>query len=1126
MIEDARQKALSPRLEDLISDVRLARLFSLDPQPCALQLWILQIRVDNENENRILYGRVLPYSFSNNTWSATEDDNFEFLGAAQAQVVRLNLYLGSERCAEVLKLLCAGETIAAISGTLNLSLPENLRTRLGTTALDGGALIYRPAAYLLNRGAHDKHSLVSPHETAGAFSASIAQADKKGLFRIGENYDIALTNLVVKHLNDDTGLDFGGADVTRFGDIELIVFPGLDDKERSLLDVRWTTAPLALEVRFDAKQVAAYQSFQFRVSVSSDDHIYHSCIAFAEREDEGTYRHRFELSEGLRARSDSTDIEIFGFSGAISGEGTLCCRWRMHYIREIHFGLQAMGSAPIPVKFDWLQKTARPSSTERVKAVLTLNGGGVVTNSKVGGREADPWVPVNRELRSLFGKLHPSKSEARFFQRWNQGDGEGRLQFTEWFKTLLTKYNEHQILIFDPYFEDAGLGLVLLSAAAKAQYLIFTSLPKASKSDDAIVNGEAVPQSDRMNNLMASCERNRQQMEGMNLRIYGLREGRLHDRYILVIAPDGLPAAGFNLSNSLQKAAENYPLLITPIPADTLLDVERYKTGLVAEAMAAHNGQDAINQPIKLLFEAGGRATVPRRYEPLRFLQKEGVGDILATWTGERSLEGLAGDHLRDCMTQLGLIKDDRFSVTARSGLLNCIQKRGKDFSGFDADWGIIGDVLAHTWSDGKTVRELQESPAFLEFLASFIQMAFDRQPEASDGALAFLNTDIVREPLDTLLHKSYRPDHFSHTTKYNGLGWADFFAIKLLWTYAPNKILAIATDQMKDMPAEARSANVQRMLVLSQIISEISQSVMFEINRDQRASLVQSDIALLHWLGLNAIETRLQEPEARDSSLNLIYTLPPAAQVQALGWMTARAARSSDNAEVCKALLEALDKALPPELTHNDLSWLVDSLRGHMHHLGWAEPWLFEDVISPLVQGGRVQVDDACRVWSDELEVLLGDGWASQSRLFEISREGRTTNISAYLFAHSTAVRQRATINVLRNILKRKERAVRQPLASTSNWAQWNDGLIVSMWIFAWSRWAEYYLQASGLCQPDLDDLLKSAGALATLRPIEEWKVFGPGRSGDMAYFLEQAEALLANGPLARPTRSPPLVS
>ena len=68
--------------------------------------------------------------------------------------------------------------------------------------------------------------------------------------------------------------------------------------------------------------------------------------------------------------------------------------------------------------------------------------------------------------------------------------------------------------------------------------------------------------------------------------------------------------------------------------------------------------------------------------------------------------------------------------------------------------------------------------------------------------------------------------------------------------------------------------------------------------------------------------------------------------------------------------------------------------------------------------------------------------------------------------------------------------------------------------------------MQASGLRQPDLDDLLKSAGALATLRPIEEWKVFGPGRSGDMAYFLEQAEALLANGPLARPTRSPPLVS
>ncbi len=123
------------------------------------------------------------------------------------------------------------------------------------------------------------------------------------------------------------------------------------------------------------------------------------------------------------------------------------------------FRAASNGSAQIPVKFDWLEKTTRPSNTERVKAVLTLNGGGVATNSKVGGREADPWVPVNRELRSLFGKLHPGKSDARFFQRWNQGDGEGRLQFTEWFKTLLRKYNEHQILIFDPYYEECGVGV-------------------------------------------------------------------------------------------------------------------------------------------------------------------------------------------------------------------------------------------------------------------------------------------------------------------------------------------------------------------------------------------------------------------------------------------------------------------------------------------------------------------------------------------------------------------------------------------------------------------------------------------------------------------------------------------
>jgi hypothetical protein len=65
---------MAPTLDDLLNDNRLARLFSTDIRHCALQLWILQIKFEQSIENRLVYGRLLPYDFSNNSWAASDDD--------------------------------------------------------------------------------------------------------------------------------------------------------------------------------------------------------------------------------------------------------------------------------------------------------------------------------------------------------------------------------------------------------------------------------------------------------------------------------------------------------------------------------------------------------------------------------------------------------------------------------------------------------------------------------------------------------------------------------------------------------------------------------------------------------------------------------------------------------------------------------------------------------------------------------------------------------------------------------------------------------------------------------------------------------------------------------------------
>lgn len=1114
MQKRTHKESMAPILSDLLDDRRLTRLFSKDDaRDCALQLWILRIKSEQSIENRVIYGRLLPYSYSSNSWSASVDDNFHNFGQAQAQVVRLNLYVKSIRCAELLRQLSAGRTISEISESLEFSISDTLKSRFGETALAADELVYRPVAYLLNRDAHDRDSPSSPHGGAGAFSASITRTDKGALFHLTQNYDVALTKFVVEHLNADTGLEFGGPDTARFGDLEVMVFPALDDFERPLLTVNWINDPVALVARFNPKQVPHFKDFQFHLRIEDGGQIFYAGIATAERDPEGVFECKFELSDQLRARADSSELEIFGFDGAPSQEGTLCCRWRVGFIREIHLQGHAVGGGASSVKFDWLEKSTRPSESARVKAALTINRGNLGFSNQVGGREADPWVSVNREIASLFARLHPPKSEGQFFLRWSQGDGEGRLQFVEWFRALLARYQQHQVIIFDPYFEDAGLGLLLLCAASKGGHLVFTSLPKPSKEGDARSGDANRPTPNRINNLMASCEHNGDLLKRINLRIYGLKEGRLHDRYILIVGPDGLPVAGFNLSNSFQKAAENFPLLVTPIPADTLLKVEQYKSSLLKETEAAQSEGETENRSMRLLFDSMTSATAPRRrYEQLRLLENARAGDVLAVWTSEPSLRSLSSGPLKERMTALGLLKDDSLTLPETEGLRDCLDQWAGDFADFTATWEVLGEVLAHSRGGDARFPGLASERGFLDFLARFLDASFTRAHDEVNKEIAVMDARFFKEPFETLLHRSYRPEHLFHATKYIALTWAEYFTIKFLWWYAPDALLSIAETQVAKVPMEPQGPDAVRLSLLSQIVSEISLSVEFDINEAQRDRLLQSKSGVLQWMGLNAIERALEKPEGFATALRLIGAFSYPVQVQALGWMINRAAMKAEKTQLYDDLVAALHRTLPTPIPATDLRQLVDSMRGHMQQLGWAEPWLFRDVVSPLLQNGRANTDDACEIWVQELIGWLGPEQGQQSRLFEPHREGQTTNIAAFLFAYSSPNRRQVSVKSMQAILKRQQRILQQPLASTSDWTRWDDALTICMWMLTFTRWSQYYLRGRGMTDPELEKLSLATRELAMIRPMDEWRSTGVGRQGQLATFLNQVEELLVS--------------
>jgi hypothetical protein len=215
----------------------------------------------------------------------------------------------------------------------------------------------------------------------------------------------------------------------------------------------------------------------------------------------------------------------------------------------------------------------------------------------------------------------------------------------------------------------------------------------------------------------------------------------------------------------------------------------------------------------------------------------------------------------------------------------------------------------------------------------------------------------------------------------------------------------------------EPQESDVVRLSLLSQIVSEVSLSVQFDIGEEQRDRLVRSSNDLLQWMGLNAIEMQLEKPGGLATVLQLVANFTYPERVRALGWMVHHAAENPKKAEIYKGLVAALLEELSATIPTDELRRLVDSMRGHMRQLTWVGPWLFQDVIVSLLKNGRAQTDDGCEIWVLELVALLKPEPKYLPLLFEREREGQTTNITAFLFAYSTPERQQASLKSMQAI-------------------------------------------------------------------------------------------------------------
>jgi hypothetical protein len=257
--------------------------------------------------------------------------------------------------------------------------------------------------------------------------------------------------------------------------------------------------------------------------------------------------------------------------------------------------------------------------------------------------------------------------------------------------------------------------------------------------------------------------------------------------------------------------------------------------------------------------------------------------------------------------------------------------------------------------------------------------------------------------------------------------------------------------------------------------------------------------------MGLNALESQLKKSDGVRDIVRYTSSFSHCERILTLGWMTNHLAGQPEEASIFRGLVNSLHESMPQQITAADANLLVGSLRGHMRRLGWCEPWLFQDVIYPLLLDARIAADDLCDIWIEELVTYFDETLKNQLGVFKRNAEGRVTEAAAFLFGRSSLLQQRTVVTSLQRMLDRVRRDVQQPLASTLNWGKWNTSLVVAMWILAFTKWASHFLSNPTGIEAELERLSNEARCVALIRPVTEWKSDRGVSSAGLARFIEE---------------------
>lgn len=1036
--------SMTDHISSLLSDFRLYGLFGNDQNLTVSQIWVLEIEWEGTSELRFLYGRSLPGTYHSNRWSGTVSSKIQLYDNYSVKTHTLTLHSSTEQLKTFLEHFINGASLQTASQLTGLTLSDKLAKTVGASTF-GANPIVRPVMHLPTRDYFQfQTNRLSPTNYASVDSGAISPEGKPTVFSVLEGRDMKVAEVVCQLLDADTGLDFSKIDAWRIGDFEFICAPGLNAAERSKYDISLKGSQSSLTLFEPLTREPS--DLLVVVKAYSDGSTQSSYIANLSKSASYPLQHTFELTVFQDQASTAYTIEIYALG--INGEQSfLLLQTGANFVREMNVNIQLVEPIRANDQFAWLAKKVPKKEKAKLEASGQIGRAIRPSRSQMVGYTHDPWVPLNRLIQNRVEQLRPQKSDGQFFPTLNDSNGMSRLELKDWLKDIFERHHDAKIAWIDPYMEDVGIELLNRLGTATADYLMITT-EKMSNDD----NTKEAGQPNRVDNLLARCSGwNNGYFGSVRLKVLAVPESKLHDRMILIRSANGQPLAGYHLSNSVQRASENHPLLATPIPLDVIPHVFEFVDQIIQSTLY---GDGKTPPPARIIFNSA--EIKPREENKPKglnhnssFVEPPCAGSVLAWWLDDEQLSGLSGAVLMEQMSAKKYIKDGQLDPERFDALPAKFWSEGLPVADFYSAWDAVGYIIANSpasryagslYNKERSVLSEPVKLALLEHISPSRANAL--QPRLTKKQLVI---DHYRSQELTALLLSNCDPFNTFTCSLVDTSWSDYYSIQLLWSQAPKQLVSWLNTILSEPIKQPRT----HALVV-EALKHICLCVSFDKHHEQIDALLQSKVNVITWIGLHALQNAINRGNWGIEALSKIDHIESASVRRTiLCWLINEA--NYLNSDIKPQLISWLTQSLLAPLSDDELNKdILKPVRGRLGRLHHFTPWILESMLVPMLEQRAINITQVAKQWLIELTTQWRMALKNDSLHFTLEADGAFTDELAAMSKYLGSADQEGIFGELKKVFDVLARTIRLPMSAQVSWKSYSNAHQVNLWLCA----------------------------------------------------------------------------